>query len=661
MSGYMIPGLLIMVTFVCCVHSVTRESSHPRLSTVNNHFTYKSSTVNIHSRYQNSMFLAEFVVNLAQLLLIRHVTLLFPRNINTEANGYDTVTSGLHNTGVTTTLYASEDVPNLTESMLRSQLLPYEGPTGYVSSKSFVFLFLESNKEQSLLQSLFNIPCFQNLRWVLLMLNYNQTETFPLTDLNIPCLCLMTIIQRDKKDIQLKYNIYGVPKTNYQCTELDLIENWTPEKSFSSMLSPFLEDKNLSDFKQEFLVVSIVNFFPSFLLEVQSNGSLTPKYGLEVGLLDTLAKKLNFRYIIKSPKDNEWGAKLSNKSWTGMIGMVHRKEADIAIDSIVVTEERQEAVDFTLPYVYDSVRFVTSAPKVKDRALAIIKPFSWQVWLGVFLSVFMATSVITFTSIIMNTQIRSTQWANTLWYVMGCLVSQGGKISLYNSYSVRLFLAIWWFFAVIFSASYGGTLMSHMTIFTKEQPIDTVYTLKTEIQKGQYSCGVLKGAFLQQRLMDSNDPVYGVLGKPARSDFSNVVENDDLGLLRALKSNYAYISAYHWTQFLTINMGEERFHFAKDSLETAALAIPLQKGCPYKKSFNKLIVRIIESGLIQKWTEEVKENLRRNVTIHTSDDTVRSLELDDLLSAFYCLIIGHSLSIVLLGAELVYWKFMSRK
>ncbi|XP_022243778.1 glutamate receptor ionotropic, delta-1-like [Limulus polyphemus] len=377
--------------------------------------------------------------------------------------------------------------------------------------------------------------------------------------------------------------------------------------------------------------------------------------------LNRAKNSLYFSYFIKSPKDNEWGTKLSNQSWTGMIGMVHRKEADIAIDSIAITEEREEAVDFTSPYVYDSVRFVTSAPKNKDRALAIIKPFSWQVWLGICLSVFVATSVVTFISIVMKTRNRPSQWANTLWYVTGCLISQGGRISLYNYCSVRVFLAIWWFIAVIFSASYSGTLMSHMTIFTKEQPIDTVYDLKTEILKGRYSCGVLKGAFLQQRLMDPNDPVYGVLGKSARIDSSNVVETDNVGLLRALKSNYAYISTLEWMQFLTVKIGEDRFHFAKDSLEGATLGIPLQKGCPYKGSFNKVIVRIVESGLIQKWTEDVKEDLRRNVTIHTLDDTVRALELDDLLGAFYCLLIGHLFSTALLVAELVHWKFISRK
>ena len=39
-----------------------------------------------------------------------------------------------------------------------------------------------------------------------------------------------------------------------------------------------------------------------------------------------------------TPADGQYGAPTSNGSdWTGMIGMVYRKEADIALDMISVT------------------------------------------------------------------------------------------------------------------------------------------------------------------------------------------------------------------------------------------------------------------------------------------------------------------------------------
>ena len=40
-----------------------------------------------------------------------------------------------------------------------------------------------------------------------------------------------------------------------------------------------------------------------------------------------------------SPKDGQWGAILPNGTVTGMIGMVARHEADMAIDEITVTRK----------------------------------------------------------------------------------------------------------------------------------------------------------------------------------------------------------------------------------------------------------------------------------------------------------------------------------
>ena len=38
---------------------------------------------------------------------------------------------------------------------------------------------------------------------------------------------------------------------------------------------------------------------------------------------------MNFTFKVEKPPDGEWGVKLSNNSWTGMVGMLIRKEIDI--------------------------------------------------------------------------------------------------------------------------------------------------------------------------------------------------------------------------------------------------------------------------------------------------------------------------------------------
>jgi ABC-type amino acid transport substrate-binding protein len=52
-------------------------------------------------------------------------------------------------------------------------------------------------------------------------------------------------------------------------------------------------------------------------------------------------------------EEEYYGSKSGNGTWNGMVGMVARGTADIAVSEIFVTKERSEVVAFT-----DTVRFV---------------------------------------------------------------------------------------------------------------------------------------------------------------------------------------------------------------------------------------------------------------------------------------------------------------
>ena len=38
---------------------------------------------------------------------------------------------------------------------------------------------------------------------------------------------------------------------------------------------------------------------------------------------------MNFTYELKKPKDNAWGSRVENGTWTGMIGSLVNKDCDI--------------------------------------------------------------------------------------------------------------------------------------------------------------------------------------------------------------------------------------------------------------------------------------------------------------------------------------------
>ena len=62
---------------------------------------------------------------------------------------------------------------------------------------------------------------------------------------------------------------------------------------------------------------------------------------------------MNHRTEFVQPTDHAWGSLLPNNSWSGMMGMVVRGEADVAISAFTMTKGRLAAIDFMSPYWND--------------------------------------------------------------------------------------------------------------------------------------------------------------------------------------------------------------------------------------------------------------------------------------------------------------------
>merc|ERR1719348_430260 len=74
--------------------------------------------------------------------------------------------------------------------------------------------------------------------------------------------------------------------------------------------------------------------------------------GYIVDLLNELSKQLKFYYTLDFVKDGRYGAfNKSTGSWSGMVGAVVEGAADIAIADITITSRREQAVDFTYPFM----------------------------------------------------------------------------------------------------------------------------------------------------------------------------------------------------------------------------------------------------------------------------------------------------------------------
>lgn len=63
-----------------------------------------------------------------------------------------------------------------------------------------------------------------------------------------------------------------------------------------------------------------------------------------------LQNLLNFTSHIKESVDGNWGIRLHNGTWNGMIGMLTRNEADIALADLTITDARAQVANYFIPF-----------------------------------------------------------------------------------------------------------------------------------------------------------------------------------------------------------------------------------------------------------------------------------------------------------------------
>ena len=74
--------------------------------------------------------------------------------------------------------------------------------------------------------------------------------------------------------------------------------------------------------------------------------------GYSVDLIEEISRILGFNYSIRLVSDNRYGSfNRETKEWDGMIKELLDQKADLAIADLTITYDREQAVDFTMPFM----------------------------------------------------------------------------------------------------------------------------------------------------------------------------------------------------------------------------------------------------------------------------------------------------------------------
>ncbi|KAG7161542.1 Glutamate receptor ionotropic, kainate 3-like 3 [Homarus americanus] len=369
--------------------------------------------------------------------------------------------------------------------------------------------------------------------------------------------------------------------------------------------------------------------------------------GIMGTVLDVLAYKLNFCYELVPIGPGGWGTILANGTWTGLMGMCHRGEVDIALGPLAINEERAAAVDMSVPLFYDQQVISYSRPKLEPDLAGFIRPFTPLMWLInglVVILVFIATCILLVTpsswkshrgsgsssgltrGLAVDWSVRETGPAGTwqrvyqlmLW-TFGVLLNQSMAWFPSNN-TGRVLGGFWLMAALIIATVYRSNLKAMIIIPKVNVPFNNLEEL---IEQSEIPYIVIGGGAVYSTFKAAaRDSLFG----RAWSNLAQAAWTYQEGLRLILYEGHAIIIDH--TTILNVLHG----------------------------SFSKVtFMSIREHGLINHWMHEELMNSTHCLTPPGSEPIEqRSLQLQDFYGVFILFGFGLVLSLLVFLLELVW-------
>ncbi|KAK3877689.1 hypothetical protein Pcinc_017623 [Petrolisthes cinctipes] len=393
------------------------------------------------------------------------------------------------------------------------------------------------------------------------------------------------------------------------------LDSWTSQFGFSSGV-PLFPGHQLRDLEGYTFTVAALPYAP-FIVTQNTSLSGPGKYrGLEVILLDVLGAAANFTYRYVAPLDTQWGRLSGNGTWTGMIGMVVREEADWAVSDITISPQREEYVDFCRPFIYDASELVTPKAQPLPRWLSPIRPFRWEVWMAV---VGLMTGAGPFLWLLARfcrgSHLPRVLWfrkiSNSVIFIIQPMLQRGNKQDMVEVPG-RVFAGFWLFFSMIVGISYSSSLTSFLIMPGLQKPIENLRQLVTsDTGWAKVYFGGVQSALLEQ----TTDPMLVALreGVQWRDSLEGILKEVAAGHLATWDNSITtrLLVAIKFTDL----KGRPMVHFPAFELLLERIAWPMQQHAPYKKRFDQLIDRVIQAGLVSRWLEFIIFSFKVSVVV----------------------------------------------
>ncbi|XP_045853822.1 glutamate receptor ionotropic, delta-2 isoform X2 [Meles meles] len=306
--------------------------------------------------------------------------------------------------------------------------------------------------------------------------------------------------------------------------------------------------------------------------------------------------------------------KLENNMRGVVLRVVTVLRADIGISALTITPDRENVVDFTTRYMDYSVGVLLRRAEKTVDMFACLAPFDLSLWACIAGTVLLVGLLVYLLNWLNPPRLQmgsmtSTTLYNSMWFVYGSFVQQGGEVP-YTTLATRMMMGAWWLFALIVISSYTANLAAFLTITRIESSIQSLQDLskQTDIPYGT----VLDSAVYEHVRMKGMNPferdsmysqMWRMINRSNGSE-NNVLESQ-AGIQKVKYGNYAFVWDAAVLEYVAINDPDCSFYTIGNTVADRGYGIALQHGSPYRDVFSQRILELQQNGdmdiLKHKW------------------------------------------------------------
>jgi ABC-type amino acid transport substrate-binding protein len=350
-----------------------------------------------------------------------------------------------------------------------------------------------------------------------------------------------------------------------------------------------------------------------------------------------------------------------NGSWTGALGEVIDKKADIAFSGLSINLERFIYFDVTKVYYFSGLLWIVPCAEPLERVTSISRVFSASIWLLILIMVILSAgfmySISTWCPQFIEEADHYRTISNCFYNVWATLLGISvPKMPLTDHLKMFFLMLVWYSLAINY------VFQAFVTSYIIEPGFQKQITSLEDLIESGIEYGYHPGIdvllsntsdwrfkeIISNRIPCFNDScVARAIG---RKDFATLSDN------MYIEYKKAYAAAHD-------SYGRSTVCSFKQESKVRLLAMYLEKGSFLTEDINRVINVVIEAGLNNFWWKNILDTLRNKAAAieeHTLMDDYTVLLIDHLQGPFYLLLLGHGLAFVTFIGEILYNRLKTK-